>query len=48
MAFQQSYSEPEYIKSVDRAKHPFYHPNIDAKLVPEVEIHEFRAKHLEG
>lgn len=31
----QEYSEPAYTKSVDRAKFPFYHPNIDEKLVPE-------------
>lgn len=30
------YSEPAYAKSVDRAKFPFYQPNIDKKLVPEV------------
>ncbi len=30
------YSEPEYIKSKDRAEAPFYHPNIDHKLIPEV------------
>ncbi|QSZ35668.1 hypothetical protein DSL72_006790 [Monilinia vaccinii-corymbosi] len=29
------YSEPAYTKSVDRAKYPFYQPNIDQKLVPE-------------
>ena len=31
-----SYSEPGYTRSVDRAKFPFYLPNIDAKLIPEV------------
>ncbi|KAM0125467.1 hypothetical protein ACHAO1_010604 [Botrytis cinerea] len=30
-----SYSEPGYTRSVDRAKFPFYLPNIDAKLIPE-------------
>ncbi|KAF7916440.1 uncharacterized protein EAE98_010739 [Botrytis deweyae] len=29
------YSEPGYARSVDRAKFPFYLPNIDAKLIPE-------------
>jgi len=29
------YSEPVYTKSVDRAKFPFYNPNIEKKLVPE-------------
>ncbi|PQE16353.1 methyltransferase domain-containing protein [Rutstroemia sp. NJR-2017a WRK4] len=30
-----AYSEPSYTKSVDRAKFPFYIPNIEKKLVPE-------------
>jgi hypothetical protein len=29
------YSELVYTKAVDRAKYPFYKPNIDKKLVPE-------------
>jgi hypothetical protein len=32
------YSEPAYTKSVDRAKFPFYIPDIDKKLVPEVRM----------
>jgi hypothetical protein len=30
------YSEPAYTKAVDRALYPFFTPNIDKKLVPEV------------
>ncbi|KAI1085222.1 hypothetical protein F5B20DRAFT_575690 [Whalleya microplaca] len=30
-------SEPEYAKSQDRAKALFYHPNIEHRLVPEMQ-----------
>ncbi|KAI1303859.1 hypothetical protein F5Y03DRAFT_359277 [Xylaria venustula] len=34
---KRDYSEPEYAKVQDRAKYPFYHPNIDHRLVPETQ-----------
>lgn len=30
------YSEPEYAKSQERSKVPYYRPNIEHRLVPEV------------
>lgn len=36
MTSQTNYSEPQYAKSQDKAKAPFYHPNIERRLVPEV------------
>ncbi|KAI0157123.1 hypothetical protein GGR52DRAFT_190880 [Hypoxylon sp. FL1284] len=32
-----TYSEPEYAKSQDRATAPFYHPNIERRIVPETQ-----------
>ncbi|KAI1132270.1 hypothetical protein F5Y10DRAFT_218493 [Nemania abortiva] len=48
-----NYSEPEYAKSQDRAKVPFYHPDISGRLVPETQellekySHVARDKQLE-
>jgi len=33
--YPRTHSEPEYTKSAEREKFPFYRPNIDEKLVPE-------------
>ncbi|KAI6082970.1 hypothetical protein F4821DRAFT_203361 [Hypoxylon rubiginosum] len=37
MTSQTNYSEPQYAKSQDKAKAPFYHPNIERRLVPETQ-----------